>query len=87
VITNTQKYILGKLDKEIKFFEGCIRELGEKKSDIIYELLDGALSWESIADQYEISRTYIANYRRDAIKKIDEMYELRDKQERNYMLS
>ena len=75
------------LDKEISFFEHCVREMGEKKSDIVFELLDGDLTWDAIADQYGVSRSLLGVYRKAAIKQINKRYKLREEQEMAFLLS
>lgn len=72
------------LDDEISFFEFCIRQMGEKKADILFELLDGDLTWDQIADAYHVSRSLLGVYRKQAIKEIDRCYELRDKQRSDF---
>jgi len=37
-----------------------------------FELLDGDLTWDMISSQYDISRRTIGNYRKTAIRDIDE---------------
>lgn len=75
------------LDKEISFFEFGIKEMGEKKADIIFELLDGDLTWDSIADQYGVSRSLLGVYRKEAIKELNKKYEMREEQELRFLLS
>ena len=72
------------LDDEISFFEFCIRQMGEKKSDIIFELLDGDLTWDQIANAYYISRSMVAVYRKEAIKELNRCYEMRDEMRAKY---
>ena len=66
------------LNDEISFFEFCIRQMGERKSDIIFELLDGDLTWDKIADQYHVSRSLLAVYRKQAIQEYNRMCGLRE---------
>ena len=75
------------LDNEISFFEHCVRERGEKKSDILFELLDGDLTWNDIADEYGVSRSLLGVYRKQAIKEINKRYRLREEQELAFLLS
>ena len=75
------------LDNEISFFEHCVREMGEKKSDILFELLDGDLTWNDIADEYGVSRSLLGVYRKQAIKEINKRYRLREEQELAFLLS
>ena len=75
------------LKQEIDFFEGGIRMLGGIRADIMFELLDGDLTWDLISEQYNVSRRTIANYRKSAIKDLDLLYAQREKTEMAYMLS
>lgn len=75
------------LDNEISFFEHCVKEMGEKKSDIVFELLDGDLTWDAIADEYGVSRSLLGVYRKAAIKEINKKYKLREDQEMAFLLS
>ena len=75
------------LGDEINFFEAGIKQLGDKKADVLFELLDGDLTWDSIAQQYNISRALVGVYRKNAIIELDKRYEIREQQEIAYMLS
>ena len=75
------KYLLDRyqyLDDEISFFEYSIRQMGEKKADILFELLDGDLTWDQIADAYHVSRSLLSVYRKQAIKELDRCYAMRE---------
>lgn len=76
-----------KLDAEITFFEDAVRSLGEKKSVIIFELLRHDLTWDEIAGKYRIGKSTLSNYRKRAIKAINEQYEFRDRLDLEYLLS
>ena len=76
-----------RLKEELDFFENAVRLLGEKRSDIIFELLDGDLTWDMICQQYDVSRSTISNYRKSAIKDIDELYAQRAQAEMDYLMS
>ena len=75
------------IKKEIDFFENGIRTLGEKKADIIFEILDGDLTWDDISAQYNVCRGTIFNYRKTAIAALNELYKARERMELEYMLS
>ena len=75
------------IKKEIDFFENGIRTLGEKKSDVLLEMLDGELTWDQIADQYGICKKTITNYKKQAIKMLNSLYQQRDAMEIEFMLS
>lgn len=76
-----------KIDAELTFFEDSVRMLGEEKSTIIFELLDGDLTWDEISDTYHIGRSTLFNYRRQAIEAINRQYEFVDRLDREYLLS
>ena len=75
------------LKEEVNFFEGGIRMLGGTRADIMFELLDGDLTWDLISEQYNVSRRTIANYRNSAIKELNLLYAQRERTEMAYMLS
>lgn len=72
---------------EIDFFENGIRSMGEKKADILFEMLDGDLTWDEISMQYSISRTSIYRFRKAAMEYIEGLYTERERMEVEYMLS
>lgn len=76
-----------KLNDEICFMEYVIRSMGDKKADIIFELIDGDLTWDEIADQYCVSRSLIGVYRKEAVKELDKSYRMKSEQEMKYLLS
>lgn len=75
------------LNDEICFMEYVIRSMGDKKADILLELMDGALTWDEIADQYCVSRSLIGVYRKEAVKELERGYKVRNEQETAYLLS
>ena len=75
------------LKKEIEFFENGIRSLGERRSMVLLAMLEGELTWESIAYQYSICKKTITNYKKSAIKELNILYEKRDALELEYLLS
>lgn len=75
------------IKKEIDFFENGIRSMGEKKADILFEILDGELTWDEISIQYGISRTSIYRFRKAAMEYMEGLYAQRERMEIEYMLS
>ena len=75
------------IKKEIDFFENGIRTLGEKKADILFEILDGELTWDEISIQYGISRTSIYRFRKAAMEYMEGLYAQRERMEIEYMVS
>ena len=72
------------LDDKINFFEYCVRQMGEKKADILFELLDGDLTWDQIADAYHVSRSLLGVYRKQAIKELDRCYAMREQMQAGF---
>ena len=75
------------LYEEITFFEHSVLELEGVLSEVIMDLLQGELTWESMMKKYNVSHAMIGKYRKAAIKELDARYELRDKQTEAYILS
>lgn len=75
------------LDDEVSFFEHCIKCLGDKKYDVVMDILDGELTYDQIAQVNGIGRTTVANYRREAISEMNKQYDMREKQQIAFMLS
>ena len=75
------------IQEEVDFFEQCISELNETLSGVITDLLDEEMTWVVIAMKYHVSTTMISKYKKTAMKKMDEMYILRDLQTERYILS
>ncbi len=75
------------LDDEISFFEHCLKRLGDKKYNIVMEILKGELTYEQIAEANGVARTTVCNYRKAAIDEIDKQYNLKESQEIAFMLS
>lgn len=75
------------LHEEITFFEHSVLELEGVLSEVIMDLLQRELTWESMMKKYNVSHAMIGKYRKAAIKELDARYELRDKQTEAYILS
>ncbi len=75
------------LDDEVSFFEHCIKRLGDKKYNVIMDILEGELTYEQIARTNGVGRTTVANYRREAIAEMNKQYDLREKEQISFMLS
>lgn len=75
------------IHEEITFFEHNILELQGVLSEVIMDLLNGELTWETMMKKYNVSHAMIGKYRKAAIKELNARYELRDKQTEAYILS
>ena len=51
------------------------------------DLVEGELTWESIAMKYHVTTAMIAKYKKKALCELEAMYELRDRQTEAYILS
>lgn len=80
---NRYRYI----NEEVDFFEKCVASLNDTLSGVITDLLDEDMTWEAIAMKYHVSTTMVSKYKKSALKKLDEMYELRDIQTESYIFS
>ena len=73
--------------EEIEFFEHSVAALSGSLPGVIMDLVTGELTWESMAEKYHVSTTMISKYKKTAIKELDVLYELRDRQTEAYILS
>lgn len=79
---NRYEYLSG----EISFFEDCIRKLPGVLAGVVTDLLDEDMMWDTIAAKYHVSTAMIAKYKKKAVKELDIMYEIRDRQTEGYIL-
>ncbi len=75
------------LDSEVSFFEHCIKRLGDKKYNVVLDILEGDLTYDQIALANGVGRTTVANYRREAISEMNKQYDMKEKEELLFMLS
>lgn len=80
---NRYRYI----NEEVEFFERCVASLSDILSGVITDLLDEDMTWDAIAMKYHVSTTMVSKYKKSALKKLEEMYELRDIQTEKYIFS
>ena len=74
------------LKEELDFFEQSVSALSGVLPDVIMDLLDGELTWENIAGKYHVTTATISKYKKKALKELEEVYEMRDRQTENYIL-
>lgn len=75
------------LQEELNFFELSMQSLSGRLPEIITDMIINDLTWDEISDKYDISRTMIAKHRKKAICELEELYNLRDQELADYMLS
>ncbi|WP_252210612.1 hypothetical protein [Blautia faecis] len=72
------------LKEELDFFEYAVSRL--KYKNIIMDLLDEDVTWDTMMEKYHVSHSMIAKYRKKAIKELNIQYELRDRQVEAFVL-
>lgn len=83
------KYLISRLEyveAEIEFFEYTVKSLANGIGDIIWDMVVESMSWAEIEGKYHISHATLGRYRKSAIKELDAIYEMRDRQTEIYML-
>lgn len=74
------------LREELDFFTDSVSKLPGVLPGIITDLLDGGMTWDMMTSKYHVSRTMISKYKKSAMKELDMMYEMRDRQTETYIL-
>ncbi|OLR56912.1 hypothetical protein BHK98_02670 [Hornefia porci] len=75
------------LAEEVRFFESALKSLPDELSDVMTDMIIYRYTWDSLCSIYHVSRTMIAKYRRKAIWELEDMYQQREKEMVEYMLS
>lgn len=73
--------------EEVEFFEDSIRYLPEDLSGVMQDMMLSGISWDELAIKYGISRASVGNYRKKAVKYLNEAYRMRDMTQEAFMLS
>lgn len=76
-----------RISEEIVFFEHIVSELRGVLPEVVMDLLDDDITWESMMSKYNVSHAMIGKYRKTAIQELNKKYELRDRQTEEYILS
>jgi hypothetical protein len=71
--------------EELEFFEGSITTL--QHAEIMYDMLINKISWVEIESKFNLSHATLGRYRKDAMKELNFLYALRDRQMESYLLS
>ena len=82
-------YLIARLEyveAEIEFFEYTLKGLTGGIGEIMWDMFVESMSWGEIEDKYHISHSALGKYRKKAIKEMDTIYEMRDRQTELYML-
>lgn len=82
-------YLISRLEyveDEIEFFEYTLKGLSNGVGEIMWDMVIECMSWGEIEAKYHISHSALGKYRKNAIKELDTIYAMRDRQTENYML-
>lgn len=81
----SDRYI--KLIQDMAFFETAIKQLPEELSTFVVDLVVEGESWDNLMVKYHISRSSITRWKKRAIKELDGIYQLKEQQLADYLLS
>lgn len=73
--------------EELLFFESAILSLSGILPDFISDMVINGLTWDDLAAKYHVSRTMVAKYRKKAIRELEILYTIHDKEMEEYILS
>ncbi|HEM5225197.1 TPA: hypothetical protein U1355_000831 [Streptococcus suis] len=76
-----------KLIQDLAFFETAIKQLPEELSTFVVDLVIEGESWDNLMVKYHISRSSITRWKKRAIKELDAIYQLKQQQLADYLLS
>ncbi|MGT2867076.1 helix-turn-helix domain-containing protein [Streptococcus fryi] len=76
-----------KLTQDLAFFETAIKQLPEDLSTFVVDLVVKGESWDNLMVKYHISRSSITRWKKRAIKELDVIYQLKEQQLVDYLLS
>ena len=76
-----------RLDEEITFLEGAIRELPEELSEVMRAMVIGGLSWEDTEYASCQARSTLSSKRKKAIDALVRIYQIRASQMEAFLLS
>lgn len=75
------------LFEELLFFESAILSLSGILPNFISDMVINGLTWDDLASKYHVSRTMVAKYRKKAIRELEILYTIHDKEMEEYILS
>ena len=75
------------LMEEIIFFESAVLSLSGILPAFISDMVIKSVSWDDLAAKYHISRTMVAKNRKRAIRELETLYAIHDKEMAEYILS
>lgn len=75
------------LADELIFLESAILSLGGILPEFISDMVIEGLTWDELAAKYHVSRTMVAKYRKKAIRELEILYTIHDKEVEEYILN
>ncbi|WP_010651606.1 hypothetical protein [Oceanobacillus massiliensis] len=75
------------LADELIFLESAILSLSGILPEFISDMVIEGLTWDELAAKYHVSRTMVAKYRKKAIRELEILYTIHDKEMEEYILN
>ena len=75
------------LSEELVFFESAVLSLSGILPGLIADMVIKGLTWDDLAAKYHISRTMVAKNRKRAIRELETLYAIHDKEMAEYILT
>jgi hypothetical protein len=75
------------LSDKLSFFEYALTQLSDDLPCIMYDLMIQKYPWDELSAKYHVSKSMIGKYRKKAVRELTDIYEVRDNQMLQYMLS
>ena len=75
------------ISEEIFFFESAVLSLSGILPNFTYDMVIKGLTWDDLAVKYYVSRTMVAKYRKKAIRELEILYSVHEKEIAEYILS
>lgn len=76
-----------KLIQDMAFFETAVKQLPEELSEFVTALVIESKTWDDVVEICHISRSSISYWKKKAIRELDIIYQLKQKQLEDYLLS
>jgi hypothetical protein len=75
------------LMEELIFFESAVFSLSGNLPEFVSDMVIKGLTWDDLAAKHHISRTMVAKNRKKAIRELENLYAIHDKEMAEYILS
>ena len=75
------------ITEEMDFFESAVFSLSGNLPEFVSDMVIKGLTWDDLAVKYHISRTMVAKNRKRAIRELETLYAIHDREMAEYILS